>query len=278
MEPERKDAKPEAEIARLDAMIEDLRKKYELYFSGMEKREPSMERMTVEGLARRLHSTLIFNTGLVYRLKSVATRLTSYQAYWDRTLRQMEEGTFRRELDKRKLIQQDWAVKREAERLGEGYIGMHEYLDGDLDDELHRAAMDALGNEPAENQPEAPPDAIERLETPEPASFTPVPLPAASSAPAYPVPPAPYNPPSTGITARPKGGGMTESRVKEIYEAFMSARRAVGENTNLSLEGFRRQIESQLPNLREKFRTENIDFKVSIKGGKALLKAVTEGQ
>lgn len=240
------------DIDRLDHMIEQLKKKYELFFSGMERKEPGPDRVAVEQMARRLHTAFITNSAHMYRLKTVTTKLTTYQTYWDRVLRQMEEGTFRREIDKRKIIQKDMAIAREAERQGEGYISMGEYNDGDLDDEIGKAAVEAFGGLDHAHKHRgagAPPH------------------PAAHAQP----PPAPAPKPAPAAA----NGELKHSHVAELYNAFVMAKRTLGEaNVNVSLDGFKKQLEQQLPALRAKYKTDQVDFKISIRGGKASIKAV----
>lgn len=38
------------------------------------------------------------NTGARFRFQTLVQRFTSYQTYWNRILRQMEEGTYRRDV------------------------------------------------------------------------------------------------------------------------------------------------------------------------------------
>ncbi|MBI5529607.1 MAG: hypothetical protein HY897_25045 [Deltaproteobacteria bacterium] len=268
------------DIDRFDHMIDSLKKEYELFFSGMERKEPSTDRAAVERMARQLHTAFITNSAMIYRLRSVATKLTTYQTYWDRVLRQMEEGTFQREIDKRKLVQRDMAIAREAERKGEGYVSMGEYLDGALDDEIGKAAEDALSSR-ARDPAAAPAGDGHARGTPPEKARAPAERPAAPPpSPAPPRPSAPRSAPAAP-TAKPPAAaaGIPKERVKELYDAYVTARRTLGDrNVNVSFEGFARQIDKQIPGLREKYKTGSIDFKVSIKGGKASLRAVVGGK
>ncbi|MBI5528237.1 MAG: hypothetical protein HY897_18040 [Deltaproteobacteria bacterium] len=253
------------DIERLDHMIEALKKKYEMFFSGMERKEPSGDRAAVERVVRQLHTAFITNSAMQYRLRTVATKLTTYQTYWDRVLRQMEEGTFQREIDKRKLVQRDMAIAREAERKGEGYVSMDEYLGGSLDDEIGQAAHEALVSH---KRPAAPPPAAEK----------PPHKPAVPAAPAEKPRPSPA-PPRPSAAPPQQGGGIPKERVRELYDAYVTARRTLGDrDVNVSLDGFARQLDKQVPSLRQKYKTDAIDFKVSIKGGKASLRAVVGGK
>jgi hypothetical protein len=255
------------DIERFDQAIESLKKKYELFFSGMERKEPTADRAAVERMARQLHTAFITNSAMIYRLRSVATKLTTYQTYWDRVLRQMEEGTFQREIDKRKIVQRDMAIAREAQRKGEAYVSMGEYLDGTLDGEIGKAAEEALASHARDRAAAKQRDG--RAEK----------APAEKAGPPGGKPAAPPSSPAVPRPSAPPTGGIPQERVRELYEAYMTARRTLGErNVNVSFEGFARQIDKQIPGLREKYKTGVIDFKVSIKGGKASLRAVVGGK
>ena len=193
-----------AEITKLENMIEALRKKYELFFFGLEKKPPNAEREQVDRKVRELLNAFITNTGQRYRLQSVIGKYNTYQRYWDRILQQIEEGTYERELLKRKIIQQEFA--KEAYKKKTYTIGEEE------------AAVSGG---------------------------------ASSSDP------------------------LNENSMKELYESYIQVKQTLGEPTeNISLEAFKKSLEKQLPVLKEKYGTSDIEFKVSIKGGKATIKAV----
>jgi len=84
------------DINHLEKEIELLNKKYERFFSGAERKEPSDDRSRVESLARRLLGEFIANSGQSFRLGTVTRRLTTYKAHWDRILREMEENGLRK--------------------------------------------------------------------------------------------------------------------------------------------------------------------------------------
>ena len=57
---------------------------------------------------RDLEQLKIKNTAIKFKLRTVVQKFTSYSTYWNRTLREIEDGTYKRHVDK---------AKREAERL-----------------------------------------------------------------------------------------------------------------------------------------------------------------
>jgi len=76
--------------------------------------------------------------------------------------------------------------------------------------------------------------------------------------------------------ARPKASepGMGDEKMKRLYSVYMQAKKRTGENTNLSFDGLKKQLEKQIPKIKQKHGCNQVDFKVVLKNGKAMLKAV----
>jgi hypothetical protein len=70
------------------------------------------------------------------------------------------------------------------------------------------------------------------------------------------------------------GAGMSDDRMKRLYNVYMQAKKRTGENTNLSYDGLKKQLAKQIPAIKKKHNCKNVDFKVVLKNGKAMLKAV----
>ncbi len=80
------------EIAIFEGKLNELVRKYEQYFLGLEKREPLKLLEEVELTARRYVGTPIVNTMVKFKYNSIVARLNSYKQYWTRINRQIEEG------------------------------------------------------------------------------------------------------------------------------------------------------------------------------------------
>jgi hypothetical protein len=85
------------EIVVFEGKLNELVRKYELYFLGLEKREPVKLLEEVELTARRYVGTPIVNTMVKFKYNSVVARLNSYKQYWTRINRQIEEGKYPRD-------------------------------------------------------------------------------------------------------------------------------------------------------------------------------------
>jgi hypothetical protein len=93
----------------VDQTLDRLKTLYEQYFLGIQKQPPSFIHNDVERKLRDLTQLQIRNTGLRYRLAMLTQKFGSYNSYWRRTLRQIENGTYKRNLQK---------IGREAVRTG----------------------------------------------------------------------------------------------------------------------------------------------------------------
>ena len=69
-------------------------------------------------------------------------------------------------------------------------------------------------------------------------------------------------------------GGMGDDKMKRLYSVYMQAKKRTGESSNLSYDGLKKQLAKQIPKIKQKHGCEQVDFKVVLKNGKAMLKAV----
>jgi len=84
----------------VDSTLDRLKTLYEQYFLGIQKQAPAFIHSDVERKLRDLAQINIRNTGLRYRLATLQQKFGSYNSYWRRTLRQIENGTYARNLAK----------------------------------------------------------------------------------------------------------------------------------------------------------------------------------
>jgi hypothetical protein len=176
----------------LEESITALQVLYEKYFLGIDRRPPEQERKRVSTLMRQLRSTLVRNTMLKFRINTMFARLISFERMWDRTLREIEEGTYRPHLNKAKLHTQERDQNKKKEKTA----------------------------------PSAPAD-------------------------------------------------ISDDKLRKLYDTYLVAKQRCGEpTTGISYESLASRIRAQVPQLMEKHKARNIEFKVVIKGGKAVLKAI----
>jgi hypothetical protein len=142
-------------LTDLETRVDRLRALYENWFRGYEKSEPAVARKDAERRVYGLRKELPRNTALRFRYHQLYQRYTTLANYWQRTARQIEEGTYRLQLQRVKRKRADDPAARrstlkdgdEAEAAADrGYaLDLDETLDvnkllGDLDlGELGRA-------------------------------------------------------------------------------------------------------------------------------------------
>jgi hypothetical protein len=133
-------AEIQRELEELETRLERLRIKYDQYFTGIEKMLPFVARKDVDRRFQSLHREQMRNTGLRFRFQTLVQRFTSYQTYWNRITRQIEEGTFRRDVVR-------------AQRMGAGTAAVRRAEEGGGPQELDADELEELEPEP---EPEAP--------------------------------------------------------------------------------------------------------------------------
>jgi len=82
----------EERIRRLEQDIIKLKAAYDQYFSGIERRPPDKLAQKVAREVRTLTSTVMTNTALRFRNQQAISRYNTYFQYWQRNLRDLEEG------------------------------------------------------------------------------------------------------------------------------------------------------------------------------------------
>jgi hypothetical protein len=97
-------------IGELEERVERLRALYDQYFMGIERLEPTILRKDVDRRLWTLRREQIRNTGLRFKLETTIQRYYTYQQYWQRIVREIENGTYQRDLG------------RAAQRFGENAV------------------------------------------------------------------------------------------------------------------------------------------------------------
>jgi hypothetical protein len=101
----------------LEEEIELLKVAYERYFNGVDRIPPAREHDTVKRHVRDLQRTRGGSTAVRFRSQQLKARLVTYEHYWTRILRQIEQGTFKRVLAESKRREFE-ALRRRAEEEG----------------------------------------------------------------------------------------------------------------------------------------------------------------
>jgi hypothetical protein len=310
----------------LEAEIAELQAAYEQYFLGMERRPPTQKHTSVKKLMNELRNTFVNSTPVKFRIGSLQQRLNTFERLWERTLLEIENGTYKRDVYKARR-HADERKKRKAPTGGasDGLDDLH--IDEDLDlsdldsgsDDLESAMSAAAAAvekpKPVPGIPSVAPlvptvaPAVPGIPSVKPLvpgvnpKTGPISIPPVAAPSARPVTGAPLavkapatatgsNPalksPSGSLPpARPAGtpskpptpvgsdGGLNDGKIKAIYDAYVMAKKRCGEDTSkLSLDSVASTLRSQVPTLMKQHNAKSVEFKVVIKDGKAVLRAL----
>ena len=147
------------QIELLERDIERLRVMYQQYFMGTLKTEPLTLRKHIYRQILQAKPAQINNTGTRFKLRNLIQKWNGYLNMWKRTVRQIEEGTFRRDLDRvrkrREARDPRPAGRTEEAPEGPGVIDMGDDLSAA---ELERQLVAAMAQEAAQRpaEPETP--------------------------------------------------------------------------------------------------------------------------
>jgi hypothetical protein len=198
----------EEQLDKMEARLDRLRSLYEQYFQGIEKIEPSMEKTAVHNILQQMRKTKSRNTALRFRLNQLVARMNTYETYWQRTSRRIEDGTYHRDV----------------------YMARYR----------NRAKKEQPDEEPASQTEKRP----------EPAR-------------------------APGRQAGQPRGELNDNTVGAIYDAYVLAKRRCKESTKgLTKEALAKSLRKQVPAIMKQHKCKSVEFKVVIKKGKAILKAV----
>jgi hypothetical protein len=285
----------EFEITLSDAEVQLSRIKhlYEQWFQGIERIEPQIPRKQLDRTIHLLRKGQPRNTALRFRFQTLIQRYTTLQTYWRRVGRQIEEGTYRRDLLRARRRREAARAERDKQRnrRSSNPLELDPNQDVDMDELIEQASerMDQLLQAPEPGTSaksldidESSVAAAPRPTAPKPRGDVPAatfgkpksrrPVPSRErSSPA--INPGRKTPPP--IAARAKGPG--EARMRQIYESYVDAKRKNNERTDrIDYETVAKSLKKMVPRLDRKHKGKRIDFKVIVQDGKVGIKPVVK--
>jgi len=295
------------ECGAVEADLMELAAAYEQYFLGMERRAPTTKHNDLKKRVAALRNTFVNSTPVKFRIQNLQQRVTTFERLWERTLMEIENGTYKRDLFKARRHNDQRKKPGNGAMKSDGLDDLHidedlDLSDLDTDDGDLDSAMAAASA--AVEKPKPPPGIAPLIPTVAPrvpkvpaavAGRTPGSLPSitaplgtgsrpavAGANPAF-KPAVPGSNPAlkaTGTPSKPPApigseGGLNEQKIKAIYDAYVMAKRRCGEDTSkLSLSSVATTLRSQVPTLMKQHNAKSVEFKVVIKDGKAVLRAL----
>lgn len=91
------------ELDNLQSELAELKVKYEQYFSGILPFAPTTEHQKIIRFFRSLKKAPFKSSAISFHLRSIESRYQTYNTYWQRVLREKEEGRYRKDLFKSAL-------------------------------------------------------------------------------------------------------------------------------------------------------------------------------
>lgn len=261
------------EIDELDAALEDLEQRlerlrslYEQYFLGLEKIEPAIARKDVDRKFFILRRTKLRNTARRFRLQLLVQRYNTFQQYWLRICRQIENGTYTRHLIKAEAQFGKEALTFQSRRRSVAIAKAREAAG------MLPSRQSGSGELPASTAATAP------TESPGQSSVhthrtTRLPAIPGKSAAA----PSPPKQAAAGAVASPAGSGsteLTEQRVKDLHTQLLAEKMRLADTASVSLDSLSKSLHEAAAKLRSVHGDRSVDFRVVVKGGKAMVKPV----
>jgi hypothetical protein len=99
--------------------------------------------------------------------------------------------------------------------------------------------------------------------------------PAEEKLPAAPEKQAQTQPAQKSTVAAPPSGGVNAAQMRTLYDAYIAAKKSCNEDVSrLTYDAVAKSVSKQIPELMTRYKARTVEFKVEVKGGKAVLKAI----
>lgn len=214
---------------------------YEMYFMGVTRRAPEQKTREIKKLLHEFTEMHLTNTRVVFKLRVLRTRFNSYSLRWLRTMKQIEEGTYRKHR---------WlADKRDAERAKKPTPKSSDEVRAEI-----RALM--RGEDP---------DAAAATVRHERGDMDDAPSTIRSEG---------------RKVAPPRSAGKAGARVGHeigsdgLYDAYVQARRGSGSTESVNRAALEATLNKHREKIKAKYGVRDVRFKVVTENGKPKVKAV----
>ena len=208
------------ELDEVEAALHALRGQYEQYFIGMEKRPPVWAHDQFRKRMTALKTVPVRNSALTFRIQSLQAAAATYERLWARTLQEIEDGTYRRDIFKARRRRKNSQPQLPAAAPA----GQSRHR------RVPRSRAGRAGRSPRAHHPHRRYRAA---------------------------------------------GAASENRLRSVYRAYVEAKRRCNEDTTrLSFDAVAASLKRQVPELLERHKARDVEYRVFVKDGKAILRAV----
>jgi len=253
------------ECTEVEAELMELHAAYDQYFLGLERRPPTPKHTAFKKRINALRNTFVNSTPVKFRIQNLQQRASTFERLWERTLMEIEAGTYKRDLFKARRHNELADRRKKLKLPSDGLDNLS------IDEDLDLSDLDEAAPTPAPLVPSVAPSvpgvapAVKPLGAPSP---KPTSLPATAASAAKP-------PPSKPPAPVHSEGGLNDQKIRAIYDVYVMAKRRCGEDVSkLSLDTVATTLRSQVPTLMKQHNAKSVEFKVVIKDGKAVLRAL----
>jgi hypothetical protein len=233
----------EGRIGEMERKLDRLRGLYESFFMGIERAPPNVPRREMNRLILEMQQEPISNASLRFRFQAIMQRWVLMTAYWNRTMREIESGTYRRDVARaqRHLAEKGRALtEQEAIAVGIPAARARAFVDRQQKMQSFREGR------------------ASRL--------------AGGSAAATEASAVPKTPPP--LTTAPPVPGVSDGDIESVYRRYMEAHRhSQDPRPALTLDKIRERLRTQIPKVLADKNCRRVTLDVAVEEGKVRLKA-----
>ncbi len=236
------------QIAQLAGDLAALRAKFDRYFHDLEKKCPSNDIDSFRKRMLALKAEAHHNTALKFRIQGIIQKFQTYERLWQKTIREIEEGTCKRDLLRLKRKKNKHSGQSDPADSNKNASKSKKDLEVDVDVDLNgfcSPSQARSSDSPCANciKPNAHPSPL---------------------------------PPSPPVFLSSENFSVTPKMISNIYHKYLIARQLCNESTaGITVEKVAQNIQKQLPQILKNKQATSISFEVTIHKGKAYIKAVT---
>jgi hypothetical protein len=230
---------------------------------GMEKIPPDTLRREMNRLMLETQQIPIGSASLRFRFQAMSQRWVLHTTYWNRTMREIEAGTYRRDVARtQRHLAERGGVITEQEALALG---------------IPKSRVKAFV---ARHQRQS----VKKSGVSTPPTSTKSTTPATPATPAAPTPPRagpPPLPPGVGRPAAPAESlpGLSNDDFDNAYRRYMNAHQDLGiEAQAMAKEKLRARLGKQLPKILDEQRCDRVRIEIAVEDGKVRLRAWADGR
>ncbi len=238
----------EARLIEMDKRLDRLRALYESFFMGIERMPPNVPRRDLNRMILEVQQVPIHNATLRFRFQSLSQRWVLLTTYWNRTFREIEAGTYRRDIARaqRHMADRGGAItEEEAVKLGIPSNRVKAFV----------ARQDKLLERRGGKRPEPAPD---------PAAPPPT-APAEFEAPA---------PPTVPARPRPPGPALADRDFDDFYRRYVDAHQSIGAAApSVNATAMRAKLDREIPRILADKNCARVNLEVFVEDGKVRMRA-----